>query len=44
VLGIISERKFMNSLRDGVAQKSVKSFLNVFNENKELFQTMSGLT
>jgi hypothetical protein len=22
----------------------VKSFLNVFNENKELFQTMSGLT
>jgi hypothetical protein len=38
VLSLIDDRKFMNSLRDGVSQKWLISFLEVFDENKELFK------
>jgi len=44
VLSLIAERKFMNSLRDGVAQKTVKSFLEVFDENKHIFKDNPNLT
>jgi hypothetical protein len=43
VLALIDDRKFMNSLRDGVAQKWVISFLEVFDENKQLFKKNPGL-